>query len=336
MYQDEIGYDFDSNKFLKNLKKDNFKKKFFLRKIKISFFKWLKQKISNKFLESISSDHLSLRRFPTAIFANDYLSNNLCIDGFDEKELLDNILKFMQILKVNFKKITFIDMGANIGNHSIYFSSIVKNVHAFEVNPLVFNLLKFNAELRKNIIPHNVGLGEKYCTSKLFVYKPNLGASFIKPKMPYQLNKKDFLGPINVEIKPFDEYLNKCGNIGIIKLDVEGMEYMVLKGAKKTISKYKPIILFEQQLDAFKNKSSVETKATSLLKEYSYKFYVFRYPQFKKGFLICKLNLIKDILFNSRSWDAYVEEVNHLDYGFYKLVVALPLNYQKIYEKLNL
>ncbi len=308
-----------------------------MRTVKVPFFKWLKQKISNEFLDSVSPKYLSLRSHPTAIFANDYLSNSLCIEGFLEKELLDNTVKFMKILGVNFKDITFIDIGANIGNHSIYFASIVKYVHSFEVNPLVFNLLKLNSELRKNITPHNVGLGAKYSTSKLFVDKSNLGASFIRDKLPHLSQKDNYMEPFNVEIKPFDEeYLEVCGKIGIIKLDVENMEYEVLLGAKKTIKQYEPIILLEQQLDAFETKSSVQTKATALLKEYNYKFYLFRYPHTNRGFLKSKLNLIKELFLNSRTWNVYVEEVNEISYGVYQLLVALPQNYQKIIKNLNL
>ena len=317
----------------KKLKKNNFKKLIFLRTVKVPFLRWLKQKISYQFLNSISQEYLSLRVEPTALFANDYLSNKICVDGFLEKELLDNLIKFMERLNVNFKDLTFIDIGANIGNHSIYFSSIVKYVHAFEVNPLVFNLLKLNAQLRKNITPHNIGLGSEYSSGKLFVDKSNLGASFIKSKLPSKSNNKKYMQPINVEIKPFDEYLELCGEVGIIKLDVEGMEYEVLQGAKKTIKRYAPIILFEQQLDSFENKNSVKTKATSFLNKHSYKFYLFRYPHTKRGFLKSKVNLLKELIFNSRNWDVYVEETNHLSYGVYHLVVALPPNYQKIIKK---
>jgi len=218
------------------LKKNNFKKLIFLRTVKVPFLRWLKQKISYQFLNSISQEYLSLRGEPTALFANDYLSNKICVDGFLEKELLDNLIKFMEKLNVNLKDLTFIDIGANIGNHSIYFSSIVKYVHAFEVNPLVFNLLKLNAQLRKNITPHNIALGSENSHSKLFVNKSNLGASFIKSKLPFKSNNKNYMQPFNVEIKPFDEYLELCGEVGIIKLDVKGMEYEVLKGAKKQLN----------------------------------------------------------------------------------------------------
>ena len=317
------------------MKKNNFKKIIFLRTVRIPFLRWLNQKISNKFLDSVSQEYLSLRSAPTAVFANDYLSNKICINGFFEKELLDNLTKFMKLLNVNFKDLTFVDIGANIGNHSIYFSSIVKYVHAFEVNPLVFNLLKLNAELRRNITPYNVALGADHSSSKLFIDKSNLGASFIQSKLPIKSNNEDYMKPINVEIKPFDEYLELCGKIGIIKLDVEGMEYEVLQGAKKTIKKYAPIILFEQQLDSFVNKNSGKTRATSLLKKYSYKLYLFRYPHTKRGLIKSKINLLKELILNSRNWDVYVEEVNQLSYGVYHLVVALPPHYQKIINKLN-
>ena len=53
-----------------------------------------------------------------AVFANDFVSNHVVIDGF-EKLLLDNILFFFEFLKQN-TVIGFFYIVANIGNHSIY------------------------------------------------------------------------------------------------------------------------------------------------------------------------------------------------------------------------
>jgi len=50
----------------------------------------------------------------------------------------------------------------------------------------------------------------------------------------------------------------KIKDIGYIDLDVEGMEYMILKGAKNLINKYRPIIRYEIQLDMDKNNAIKE------------------------------------------------------------------------------
>jgi hypothetical protein len=59
-------------------------------------------------------------------------------------------------------------------------------------------------------------------------------------------------------------------NISLIKIDVEGHEINVLRGAKKTIKSHKPIILFEQGADEIHNGSS---EAIDYLTSLDYSFY---------------------------------------------------------------
>jgi hypothetical protein len=62
--------------------------------------------------------------------------------------------------------------------------------------------------------------------------------------------------------------VNKNDNITLIKIDVEGHEVNVLKGAEKIINECKPLILFELNISAFKNGISEEIE---ILKKYGYK-----------------------------------------------------------------
>lgn len=53
---------------------------------------------------------------------------------------------------------------------------------------------------------------------------------------------------INVDVRRLDEVIPNDLPIHFIKIDVEGAEYLVLKGAEKILEKYKPIIIYEQGL----------------------------------------------------------------------------------------
>ncbi len=137
------------------------KKVFSLRKYELSFVDWFRKSLAYKLLLIISKENYKLRgNVQMTVFANDYIANHIVIDGFYEKLLLDNTLFFLDTLKENTKNWVFIDIGANIGNHSIYFSDYVKEVHAFEPNPRVFRILEINSEYKKNINCYNYGLGE--------------------------------------------------------------------------------------------------------------------------------------------------------------------------------
>ena len=75
----------------------------------------------------------------------------------------------------------------------------------------------------------------------------NMGGSKLTSK-----NKSN----LKVSLKKLDNFLIDCDNISLIKIDIEGHEIEALKGAEKIIKKNKPIIIFEQQENAFINGSS--------------------------------------------------------------------------------
>ena len=80
-----------------------------------------------------------------AYFFNDTISKEIDIDGVYEKEeisILSNILN---------KNSTIIDIGANIGNHSLAFSRFSKKIYSFEAHPKTFQILKFNCSNTKKI-----------------------------------------------------------------------------------------------------------------------------------------------------------------------------------------
>jgi hypothetical protein len=63
-------------------------------------------------------------------------------------------------------------------------------------------------------------------------------------------------------------------NISLIKIDVEGAEHLVLEGGKKTINKFKPLILTEfRGKNAPKKIRNIE-KIKNLMKELNYEFYL--------------------------------------------------------------
>ena len=83
--------------------------------------------------------------FNLIYFFNDKLSREISIKGIFEKEQL---FATLSVLK---KKRTLIDVGANIGNHSIFFSKYFKKILSFEPFPLTFSVLKLNTMNIKNI-----------------------------------------------------------------------------------------------------------------------------------------------------------------------------------------
>jgi FkbM family methyltransferase len=168
---------------------------------------------------------------------NGFIDKHIFLYGVYEPFMLDLI---RQILK---KGMTFIDIGANIGQHSIYAARIVGeqgNVHSFEPIPHLAKQIEKSVALNRlsSIVTiHNYALGEKKTEEELYVSK-NIGGSSL-------VNDDDTLEKITVHVKAGDNELAHLETIHLIKIDVEGYEYEVLRGIEKTLTNHKPDILIE-------------------------------------------------------------------------------------------
>lgn len=153
-------------------------------------------------------------------------------------------------LKHQFKQyitpgMTVLDVGANIGFHSLYFAELTGPnglVLSFEPIPRNFTLLEKNVDLNSfhQIQPFEIALGGKNELIRVHIPEGqnNPGA--------YNLFQKE---QYNTEIicRMGDDFLDEhqITDIGFIKIDVEGYEYFVINGLKKTIEKSKPVLIFE-------------------------------------------------------------------------------------------
>jgi FkbM family methyltransferase len=186
----------------------------------------------------------------TAIFVNDCIGFHVICHGIYEKKEIDIILNS---LSSNTFKNTFIDVGANIGNHTRYFSKYFKNVIGFEPQTDLFTLLKLNTSESKNTEIYNFGLSDKESSKKIFFDDLNrMGGSYHKKAKNFE----------ETDLKCFDNHFQD-ENISFIKIDVEGHELKALIGMRKSIKKHKPIIAFEGKTDSI-------GEIIDLLKGYSY------------------------------------------------------------------
>lgn len=147
-----------------------------------------------------------------------------------------------------FRGATVLDVGANIGNHTVFYSlTAAGRVYPFEPNPRANRLLRQTVEwneLEKVDLTHlDNGVGSR--RGELFVRTPNdnnLGAS--------RLAKS---GGAKVPVVRLDD-LTFEGEVGFVKIDVEGMEMGVLAGAEGLIARHRPSIAIEvdnENLGAF-------------------------------------------------------------------------------------
>ena len=197
-----------------------------------------------------------LYKFNPAIFFNDTLSNEIMINGVYEEEELNLISNIID-------KEIFIDVGANIGNHTLYFRNSFKKIYSFEPHPKTYKLLQLNTEDTPNIEVFNFGLSNEKKTKKIsFEAAQNVaGEGF---------HKEHKQGRV-VFFERFDDLYNFENSISFIKIDVEGNELDVLKSMKKNLENNSPIISLEFDMQDFTNNNEI----ISFLRELGYKKYYF-------------------------------------------------------------
>lgn len=163
-----------------------------------------------------------------------------------------------------------IDIGANIGNHSMTMARYGKTVHSFEPVPFIFKVLSENKAINdfSNLNLHNIALGnENSEVEMMIVNENNSGQSRISEKYVGQPPGKKVIAQ---QVKG-DDFFEKLGldRLDLIKIDVEGHETQALLGLMETIKKHKPLVIFEWNDLLTKQGFSDHNLFESLFNEYS-------------------------------------------------------------------
>ena len=139
-----------------------------------------------------------------------------------------------------------LDVGANVGHHSLYLASFCAHVHAFEPYEAVAVCLdeKIHRNCVEHIQVHRVGLGDR--DQELAYFAPqgiNTGTgSFVATHEP--LNNRP---AARLTLVHADSYLAALDlqAVDLVKIDVEGFEITVLRGLRATLARYRPIVMLE-------------------------------------------------------------------------------------------
>ncbi len=136
-----------------------------------------------------------------------------------------------------------IDVGAHKGEILDLIRNNAPDVkhYAFEPIPDYYNELLKKYSNHCHVFPYALSEKEEVST---FQYVKNAPAYSGIKERTYAV-KEPIIEELKVQLKPLDEIIPISTKIDFIKIDVEGAEFLVLKGATKTIKKHKPIIVFE-------------------------------------------------------------------------------------------
>ena len=143
-----------------------------------------------------------------------------------------------------------VDAGANVGMWTRSLMQDFENVHCFEPNPVFAECWRKNIPSDKNAVLHQVGLGDSEHT-----------ATFDQP-----LHQKLDRRPGDIQIKTLDSF--ELTDIDFIKIDVDGYEDLLVKGAQETISNNRPVINIEMKRN---KRPDVVHVAEKILKNIGYR-----------------------------------------------------------------
>ena len=189
------------------------------------------------------------------IFINENGAWKDMLSGTYDKNIYESVPKESLLGK------TIFDVGAHIGYSSIYFAEIVgKKGQVLAFEPNTYNKerfeknLKENTELAKRIDIRNIAVSDKKGETE-FIFSSEVdngpsSGSFIDnahtfwEKSIYE--KKIGFTRVKVNTDSIDGIVESSKTKPyLIKIDVEGAEYLVIEGAKKTLSTIRPILLIE-------------------------------------------------------------------------------------------
>ena len=206
-----------------------------IRKMRVLFYKYRIKKYGEIFVK-----HTGLG-FRIILDASKDVDKRFLLSDFEQ----DN---FQLIKKITKKGWKVIDVGANIGLYALTFAKLIGEnegiVFAFEPSDEAFFRINQNIKLNnfKNIKAYKLGVSNEIGETDFYMTEDDAYNSLGKTPMKRIIEKR------NIPIITLDKFIedNNIDEINILKIDTEGADYLVLRGATKLLeNKNPPIILCE-------------------------------------------------------------------------------------------
>ncbi len=214
----------------------------------VTFFNLVKKSVASKI-------PLTVWRFEDTLIKVNFFSENYTFylpKGYDFNIFLNPYFHEFDITQLVFKFLSegdvFLDVGAHGGLYTIISGKAVGikgKVLSFEPNPINLHFLRRNIKLNglSNIIVIPKAIGSKQGKVTLF-YSPSETALTSAGGN----REKNF----EVDVITIDEIANKLDSVSVMKIDTEGYDYQVLRGALNTLNKTSCVIV-EQNISSIRD-----------------------------------------------------------------------------------
>jgi FkbM family methyltransferase len=197
--------------------------------------------------------------------------NNPQISNYKyQPDLNKQLARLTTLVHSKYPNLTVIDIGANVGDTiAVIKTQIDIPIIAIEGDDISFSFLQKNVQQFESITPIKQFLGEAERKISVKLNKSGWNTTLIPQSE----------GTNQLMLKPLDDVLDANGlserELKLIKIDIEGFDTIVLRGAEKIISKNKPVLYFEYNTTNM-NAIKEDGLATLLsLVKYGYKEVIF-------------------------------------------------------------
>jgi FkbM family methyltransferase len=163
-----------------------------------------------------------------------------------------------------------LDIGANIGYFTLLFANWLQGngeVHAFEPFPTTMQRLNRNLDLNPRLrnVVHLHGTAVSDFVGSMAMTEPDKGNS--------GCNYLSVSGEGKIGVTTLDSLASEMrfSRIDLMKIDVEGCEVALLKGAKSTLDRYRPVLMIEINPGTLKRFGQTAKDVVALLGNYRYR-----------------------------------------------------------------
>jgi FkbM family methyltransferase len=184
-----------------------------------------------------------------------------CLDYWDE----------MAIRRLVKRGAVCFDIGAHIGYYSLLFSAAAGpegQVFSYEPAPQTFSFLSCNVakNLAQKVAIHQSAIGDSEGIVQLAC----------GGEMPLGWSRVRESGGLAVRCTTIDAEVSrlKLARLDFVKVDVEGYEPQVFEGAKNTIARLRPAVMFEVNAGALREHGAEPTQISDIFTSHGYELFV--------------------------------------------------------------
>lgn len=205
-------------------------------------------------------------KFRINLDLNDYDGIYIYMHHQYEPRVTQELEKFLRC------KENFIDIGANIGFFSLFASKLLEegNVYSFEASPEIYSKLEDNIKINdiQNITAYNYAISDEI--KDVVIYessRAHRGLTSIRA-LSEDISKKRKVKSISI-----DSILDELPKISLVKIDIEGAEFLALNGMKNLLKRDTPNIILELTDEFLKELDSSSLEVCDFLKSFNYRLY---------------------------------------------------------------